>query len=339
MANLQEIQQLVQQVAGRLRQRRVAIAVLGDMILDNAIEGVPGGRHPDMGIPILRQATIQESIGGAGNIALALSRLGIDVTLFGVVGSDLTGRQLRNLLERQPFPSHLVTEPAWPTPHKDWVYERQGDRVAMVYRIDYDRPPSGRARTELVGEFRARRPAQVDVVILTDHNLGSIGPEAGELIGLAREVGAKLVAIPRSKVLHGQPVDAIVINSPEMRSLYNADSTADARALAARYAREFGQDVFLTLMAEGIVACPAGTELSGTLIPGYPLENAHWMGVRDMATAVLAVGLALGLDPVTNARLANAFRSLVAGQRGNGRVFWRDIFQFVGCPCDEVDEG
>jgi hypothetical protein len=34
-----------------------------------------------------------------------------------------------------------------------------------------------------------------------------------------------------------------------MRSLYNADSTADARAPAARYAREFGQDVFLTLLA------------------------------------------------------------------------------------------
>src|SRR5712691_10536166 len=129
MPDPKEIQGLVQNVAKKLQDRRVSVAVVGDMILDNAIEGVPGGPHPEIKVPILRNATTQESIGGGANIALALSRLGVDVTLFGIVGSDLPGRQLENLLERQTFASHRITERGWPTPRKDWIYQRQGSRI------------------------------------------------------------------------------------------------------------------------------------------------------------------------------------------------------------------
>src|SRR5262249_35010923 len=90
------------------------------------------------------------------------------------------------------------------------------------------------------------------------------------------------------------------------------------------------QDVFLTLVEEGVLVCPAGSRAPGTLIDCYPLECPQWMGARDMATTVVALGLALGLEPVASARLANAFRHLVAGQRRNGRVLWRDVFGFVG---------
>lgn len=332
MPEPQELQSLVRDVADRLRERRLSVAVVGDMILDMAIEGVDGGRHAEIGVPILKDATYQESIGGAGNIALALTRLGVEVALFGVIGGDLPGRQLESLLDRQPFADYLVTERGWPTPRKDWIYERQGRRLNLLQRIDYDRPLSARAREELVGEFRAHCPGRADVVILVDHGLGAISGESLALIELARERGANIVGIPRSIALKGQPLDAIVISSPEMRRLGGAADGADARALAAAYAREHRQHVFLTMLGEGILVCPAGGAGSGTHIPGYPIESEHWMGARDMATALVAVGLALGLDPVDTGRVANAFRHLIASQWGNGRVFWRDIFEFVGLP-------
>ncbi len=183
-----------------------------------------------------------------------------------------------------------------------------------------------------MGEFRARCPTDVDVVILTDHNLGSIGPESLALVGLAKERRARLVAIPRSTVLRGQPLDAIAINSPEMRSLYDAGPDEDARALAARSAREYAQDVFLTLLGEGILVCAAGARAEGTLVRGYPLDTPHWMGARDMAAALVALGLALGLETLEIGRLANVFRHLAACQLGNARILWRDVFEFVGLP-------
>jgi bifunctional ADP-heptose synthase (sugar kinase/adenylyltransferase) len=202
--------------------------------------------------------------------------------------------------------------------------------VTLRQRIDYDKPLSGQAREELAGEFRMRCPAKVDVAILADHGLGSIGPESLGLIGLAKDRRARLVAIPRTSSLRGQPLDAIVINSPEIRQMSGGTSDADPKTLAARYAREYAQTVFLTMLEEGILVCPSGTASAGTLIKGYPCDSFQWMGARDMATAVIALGLALDLDPVSTGQLANAFRHLVACQRGNGRVLWRDVFRFVG---------
>jgi D-beta-D-heptose 7-phosphate kinase/D-beta-D-heptose 1-phosphate adenosyltransferase len=332
MADPKEIQGLVQDFAARLRDRRVSVAVVGDMILDSAIEGIPGGRHPDIAVPLVREATSQESIGGAANIALALARLGAQVALFGVVGSDLHGRQLENLLDRQPFATYLVSERGWPTPYKEWIYQRQESRLSLIQRIDFDRPLAGKAREELVGEFRARCPASVEVVILADHDLGSVGPESLPIIGLAKERQAQLVAIPRSVMLCGQPLDAIVINTAEMRNLCRNASQAEPELLALGYAREHAQHVFLTALEKGIYVCPAASTVPATLIPGYPLENPQWMGARDMATAIVAVGLALKLNLLDTGRLANAFRHLIACQRGNGRVVWRDIYRFVGLP-------
>lgn len=332
MAASPELQKLVKSAAEKLRQRKITVAVIGDMILDNAIEGVPAGKHPDIGVPLLKEATFQESIGGAANIALALSRLGVDVALFGIIGSDLPGRQLENLLDRQPFADYLITERGWPTPRKDWIYHRQEGRLTLQMRIDYDKPLEGRAREELVGEFRARCPANVDVVILADHGLGSIGPESLALVSLAKERKAKLVAIPRTHALRGQPLDAIVINAPEIRNMYGAAADTDPRPLATRYAKEHAQHVFLTLLEEGIVTCPAGSANGGTAHKAQPLENAHWMGARDMATVVVSIGLALGMGPLEIGPLATLCRQLIAAQRGNGRLVWRDVFEHVGLP-------
>lgn len=323
------MQESIKGFVRRLEQSPVHIAVVGDMILDNAIEGVPGGVHSETNVPILRDASSQESIGGAANIAQALSRLGATVSLFGLIGSDLPGRQLENLLDRQPFDSKLQTVRGWPTPRKDWIYSRAHDQVQLIQRIDYDRPLDGSARQELVGEFRARCPGSVQVVILADHGLGCIGIESLGLIGVAKEHGAKTVAIVRSVVLRGQPLDALVLNAGEMRRLANAADSADAKTLAAKHAKEHGQHVFLSLFEEGMYICPAGAK-TGQAVPGLELDNPDWMGVRDITTAIVGLGLAMGMDAVELAPVTKVFRHLSARQRGNGRVLWRDVYAFVG---------
>jgi hypothetical protein len=60
------------------------------------------------------------------------------------------------------------------------------------------------------------------------------------------------------------------------------------------------------------------------------------MGARDIAAAIVAVGIAVGFDVVETGRLANAFRHLIASQRGDGRVHWRDILEFVGLNAQEA---
>lgn len=331
MPQAAELAPLVRSLVQRLRERKVRITVVGDMILDNAIEGLPGGVHPEFKMPLLKQAATSESIGGASNIALALARLGADATLFGVVGADLPGRQLENLCDRHPFANFLVRQRNWPTPRKDWIYTKEEGGGKLVMRIDYDRPLPPEGREELLGEFRQHAADQIDVMALVDHDMGAIGPETLALVALAKERGAKIVAIPRTTILRGQPVDAIVLNGPEMRRLAEGGPHDDPKALAKKYAAERGRHVFLTLFEEGMAVYPSRPEFGEPLhLPAEPLAQHDWMGVRDITTVVVALGLALGvrLDELT--RLAMVFRTQVASVRGNGRVFWRDIGQALG---------
>lgn len=331
VAGAMELADLVRTLVRRLRERQVRIAVVGDIVLDNAIEGEPGGVHSEFKMPMLKEAVSSESIGGAANIALALARLGVEVTLIGVIGADLPGRQLENLLDRHPFSNYLIRQRGWPTPRKDWIYQKDGAAVRLTLRIDYDRPLPAEAREELLGEFRTRCPDQVDVVILADHDVGSIGPETLPLAGLAKERGAKVVAIPRSTILRDQPIDAIVLNGAEMRRLADAGPNLDPKPLAERYASERRRHVFLTLFEDGMTICPAGPSGAAPIhLPAYPLPQYDWMGVRDITTSVVALGLALEAKLPELGRLAMIFRHLVAGVRGNGRVYWRDIGPEVG---------
>src|SRR5262249_20184768 len=140
---------------------------------------------------------------------------------------------------------------------KEWIYEKKDCAPSLVQRIDSDRPLPPECREALVGEFRAHCPPRVDIVILADHGLGAMGDESLPLIDLARERQAKIVAIPRTGVLRGRKLDAIVINQAEMRAFYGAEKTESPPQLAARYASQYSQDVFMTMLAEGVTVCPA----------------------------------------------------------------------------------
>jgi hypothetical protein len=49
-----------------------------------------------------------------------------------------------------------------------------------------------------------------------------------------------------------------------------------------------------------------------------------------MAASMVAVGLGLGFSPVEVGQVAALCRHLVAAQRGNGRLAWRDVFEYLG---------
>lgn len=330
MAEQEELARIADQVATRVQQEQVAVTIVGDLIFDMAIEGRRGGSHPETGVELLKDATLQESIGGAGNIALILSRLGAQVTVFGLVGHDLPGRQLAEMQERQAYQSHVVLQRGWPTPSKRWIYERDGEVVKPRLRIDFDQPLPASAREELLGEFRARFRGHSHVLIVADHGLGAIGPESEPLIHLARESGAKLVAIPRSPIDAYRSFDALVPNPTEMRCLVGLRGKGEARKAADRFAREHGIVIYLTQGQDGLYVAVGSDPAASHLARTRPIANPQKMGARDMVLATVALGLALDLDPADTARLANGLANLVVVQRGNGVVFWEDLFTALG---------
>ena len=71
------------------------IIVIGDVMIDRYWSGQAARISPEAPVPVVKVKTIEDRIGGAGNVALNIAKLGGKVTLIGVVGDDADGKVLK----------------------------------------------------------------------------------------------------------------------------------------------------------------------------------------------------------------------------------------------------
>ncbi|MHB8054116.1 MAG: PfkB family carbohydrate kinase, partial [Candidatus Aminicenantales bacterium] len=87
------------------------IAVWGDFILDEYLYGYTRRISREAPVMIISYKSREYALGGAGNAALNLSALGLEVEAIGVVGADEGGREVRRLLSRAGISDRkVVTE-------------------------------------------------------------------------------------------------------------------------------------------------------------------------------------------------------------------------------------
>src|SRR5438034_7074100 len=89
---LEALRGIVARFAGR------RIAVLGDLMLDRYLWGRVDRISPEAPVPVVEIERETLSLGGAGNVAVNLSRLGARAVLFGVLGEDREGQELEDAL-------------------------------------------------------------------------------------------------------------------------------------------------------------------------------------------------------------------------------------------------
>src|SRR5215468_11356115 len=78
---------------------KTRILVVGDVMLDQFIWGSVARISPEAPVPVVDFARESFMPGGAANVARNLIALGVGTELFGVVGKDPTGSQLKKLLK------------------------------------------------------------------------------------------------------------------------------------------------------------------------------------------------------------------------------------------------
>jgi D-beta-D-heptose 7-phosphate kinase/D-beta-D-heptose 1-phosphate adenosyltransferase len=80
---------------------RASVLVAGDVMLDRYLFGGTGRISPEAPVPVVHVRDTDDRAGGAANVAVNLVSLGIDTTLFGVVGKDDEAATLQAVLEQQ----------------------------------------------------------------------------------------------------------------------------------------------------------------------------------------------------------------------------------------------
>ncbi len=311
-----EPQQVARAVVRGFRNRRVL--VVGDLMLDRYITGSVGRISPEAPVPVLRHGGERCVAGGAANVARNLIGLGLEVSLAGVCGDDADGEVLRSLLADDGIDAGaLLTDANRPTTSKTRII---GNRQQML-RIDSERVApltDTAALIEAVGE----RLEAADVLLLSDYAKGVLlGDSNAALIGAATARGVPVLVDPKGRDFDRyRGATLLTPNRAELALALGADE-ADLVALlqeAGRLRTELGlSELVVTLGELGMALLD---ETGTTRVAATAREVFDVSGAGDTVIATLAAGLAVGLDPVDRAHLANLAAGVVVGHMGTAAI-------------------
>lgn len=307
---------------------RPRVAVIGDFMLDRYLWGDAERVSPEAPVPVVHARREEHRPGGAGNVAANLAGLGAEVSCFGAVGADESGRRLcAELADCGASIAGLVACADRPTTQKIRVMARH----QQMLRVDREAPAT-LAAEQRAALGQALRETEWDAVVLSDYGKGVLDDAAiAEVLGEAQRRGVPSLVDPKRRDFAAyRGATAITPNRAEAESALGA-ALPDLAALAAggeRLRAAAGIEVLLvTLGAEGMFLVRAGcTPLH---LPTAARQVFDVTGAGDTVIATLALAVAGGCDWEVAVRLANIAAGLAVARVGTAVVSRQELLHHL----------
>ena len=290
------------------------VAVWGDFCLDAYWTLDPAASQPSIETGKPTQVVRQQryALGGAGNVVKNLAALGVQhIAVFGVVGDDLFGREMRRqLVALDVDAAGLLTQDRdWATP----VYAKPYVDAEELSRIDFGgfnalAHDVGRNLTDQL----AATLSDVQAVIVNQQLDRGINTA-----GMIERLNEVIARHPRTRFIvdsrhHSDAFAGAIlkINAVEAARLTGANQADDdviplpqVQACARQLCQRLGQPIFISRSDRGILAYD-GQEM--TEVPGLQiLTPTDPVGAGDTTVAALTACLSLGVSVAEAAELAN----------------------------------
>jgi D-beta-D-heptose 7-phosphate kinase/D-beta-D-heptose 1-phosphate adenosyltransferase len=293
---------------------RLRVLVAGDAMLDEYWFGDTGRISPEAPVPIVRARSAEQRPGGAANVALNLASLGIKTALSAVIGADERGRQLTELIEQRGVRCDFVRSQAVPTVHKLRIIARS----QQLIRVDAEESLASCAE-EFSGVF-ASLLSDVGAVVLSDYAKGTLS-RAAELVAECRRAGVPVFIDPKGTDFQRyRGAFALTPNRGEFEAVAGACSD-EAELLRRGDTLRADLDLQALLVTRGeqgmTLFRPSAKPLT---LPAQAREVFDVTGAGDTVIALLAAGVAAGLDVADAAALANLGAGIVVGRIGVATV-------------------
>jgi D-beta-D-heptose 7-phosphate kinase/D-beta-D-heptose 1-phosphate adenosyltransferase len=307
--------ELVERIAGR------RVLVVGDIILDEYLDGDAARISPEAPVPVVRFASQHAVLGGAANTAANVASLGGRATLVGLVGDDPAGPLVRRLCADAGIDFEPVSD-GRETTRKVRVVSRH----QQLLRIDYEvtTPVDDACQARLLDAV-GRHVARADVLVLSDYAKGLLTRAGLDGVRrLAHAAGHLVVVDPRpSHAAFYAGCDYLTPNWKEALGLLaeaEAEPTPDAIAATGfRLRHNFGCGVLLTLGARGMAFFPKG-DAPPVTVAAEAREVFDVSGAGDTVVAAFSLALAGGCAPAESVWLANRAAAVAVGKRGTATV-------------------
>lgn len=315
------------------------VMVIGDIMLDKYYLGEVKRISPEAPVPITRVLEQKNVLGGAGNVAHNLSRLGCQVQLIGVVGQDEGKQALDQLLESAGMSGDGLVIANRPTTTKLRII---GGHQQMM-RLDFEDtgPLSTHLENAVLDQVQLGVEQGTDCIILSDYAKGLCTPRlCRQVIRLANKAGIPVVVDPKGdKWRKYQGAAYITPNLKEVgealkKTIDNADSPVVAAAEALR--KRFGiAGVIVTRSEHGISYVDKEQTFH---IPTLAQEVFDVSGAGDTVIAVFGCALAGRLDVFDSAYVANVAAGVVVGKSGTYAISKQELLEALRKAGPEKEE-
>ena len=294
------------------------IAIVGDAMLDVYLRGDVDRISPEAPVPVVRVRERKLALGGAANVAQNVAALGAVAELVAIIGKDVPGRMLRDMLEEIDAEPRALVEGSRPTTTKTRVLARAQQVVRFDEEDDAD--ATGPEVDALVAAV-SRAVADADALVLEDYNKGVLIPRVIEhAVQCAKDRGIPIVVDPKYRNFFAyRGATVFKPNRRELEAALGAAVSIDhPEALPETFRRLGVEHLLLTLGERGMALLSA----DGTThrIPTTAREVYDVVGAGDTVTAYLATMLAAGANMREASVIANFAAGVEVGKLGAATV-------------------
>jgi D-beta-D-heptose 7-phosphate kinase / D-beta-D-heptose 1-phosphate adenosyltransferase len=293
----------------------VKLLVYGDVMIDRYWYGDASRISPEAPVPVVLVEETELRPGGAANVALNMTSLGVQTTLLGLVGEDAEADSLKAALGQQAVACCFQSCRGYPTIAKLRVLSAH----QQLIRVDFEKGFFGVDDADLMQQYQAKL-SDVDVVVLSDYAKGAL-QHVGQLIAKAKAQGLPILVDPKGRDFSRYAGATLITpNRMEFEAVVGPCADLDEIAKKARrLVKELDiQALLVTLGKDGMLLVQEDA-------PPFHLstnekEVYDVTGAGDTVIAVLAASLAAGSSLKEATHLANTAAGIVVGKLGAGTV-------------------
>jgi len=296
------------------KSRIPTVAVIGDIMLDEYIEGGVERISPEAPVPVVLVKSRYSSAGGASNVARNIQLTGGAAQLFGFCGRDAAGDELISILDGESIDTKGVVR------SKDRATLRKLRILAgrqQIVRVDWEKMEAGTGNEnrEILESLRKSKP---DSVIISDYGKGLLSTEMlGEIFDFCEKNKIATVVDPKSRDFSRYARATLITpNKKEgMESLGEEAIGLSNRDLALAIHKKWGlKNLLLTLGADGMILCNEKREI--THVAAKAREVFDVSGAGDTVAAMMALSLGAEVSLSDAVLLANAAAGRVVEKQG-----------------------
>ena len=303
------------------------VLVLGDLILDSYAHGTVERISPEAPVMVFHEKEKKHLLGGAGNVAYGLNKLGVDVKLISRVGEDKTAEIGRELLENEGIETGgIFVQKNTQTTNKTRLLSNNH----QVIRIDHEACNAMPGYLEdCVIEYLETAVKSVDLVMISDYAKGFLSDRLlVNIMSLANKNNCKVIVDPKGKDF--QKYQGAYLLKPNEREAYDAAGISydqDVDQVFASLKKSLGiKRLLITRSERGM------SYFEKNIKTDYPTEKKQVVdvtGAGDACLVIISTCLALNMSMDQAIRIANLTARRVVENTGCYSISLSELITLV----------